>query len=125
MLFRSKSRIILVLLLLGVFAILFGYMTHRNQGLVPAMPTSPALSNEEKCASEGGRWEVSGLLGEFWCIHTFPDGGKACENSDECEGDCVIGFPDGAGHCKKDDNPFGCYATIEAFTNGGGILCRD
>lgn len=83
------------------------------------------LSQDERsCKATGGEWIIAGAAQQFICVHKYSDGGKPCSSSAECEGSC-ISKDDGTGYCKTDDNPFGCYRTIEDFREGVPALCTD
>lgn len=107
-----------------------------------------SLSNNPiNCILEGDRFHIAGLAMKFRCTHSYSDGGKACDSSDECESSCLIlpekYCPKGTlclpskeevtkkgGVCKQDDNPFGCYGIIEDFLTEKegirfGIVCTD
>jgi hypothetical protein len=77
------------------------------------------------CESEGGSWERAGLANDFICVHTYPDGGKPCQNSEECKGFCIVTSETSPPRCKADNNPFSCFSSIENFEKGLGILCTD
>jgi hypothetical protein len=86
-------------------------------------------SERADCETKGGRVERAGLLGWERCTRSFTDGGKICTDSAQCQGQCraeAIGAPREklTGRCTANDNPFGCYATVQ---NGmsAGMLCVD
>ena len=89
--------------------------------------TLPYIGNTEKvtCENEGGEWIQAGLSQEFRCVHKYFDGGKPCSSSNECIGGCIVSDLSGSAYCKHDDNPFGCYATIEDFREQPSIICVD
>lgn len=94
----------------------------------PPMPNNKKPTEDAgaaTCRAEGGRWMLVGLEGTYQCIHRYPDAGKPCSSSQECTGGCIITDQQSASFCKEDDNPFGCYATIEDFHAGRGIMCID
>jgi hypothetical protein len=74
---------------------------------------------QASCTISGGAWLGDGVLGQAWyCRYTYPDGGQACESSDECLGGCIVtdwptNEPSKTGICKSTTSPFGCYASIE------------
>jgi len=77
------------------------------------------LYGRASCSLNGGEWKRVGLAQSLACVHTYPDAGKTCKSSDECEGYCVIydppirGQPLPGGLCKGDNLPYGCFAVIE------------
>lgn len=65
-------------------------------------------------------------MGSYRCIHSFNDGLKSCKASTDCKGGCIVeDQTDPVAFCKPDDNPFGCYATIEDWNKSHVLLCRD
>ena len=65
------------------------------------------------CMAGGGEW-YENEAGDQLCVMPYADGGEPCDSSDECQGFCVIEDPDQTeGFCQYDDNPFGCYSSIE------------
>jgi hypothetical protein len=32
----------------------------------------------------GGKYQPDGMMGNYFCIKTYSDGGKPCKSSDEC-----------------------------------------
>mgnify|MGYP004071849521 CR=1 FL=1 len=107
------------------------------------LATMPEMTNPEAftqadqnaCAAAGGTYEQAGMLGWFRCTQSFADGGKVCRDGDDCMGRCMSDGTGAAfnedgtpkpvtGVCAANDNPFGCYATIEdGFSTG--TLCVD
>jgi len=86
------------------------------------------LISDEKmnCEQQGGLWKSAGELRKFYCIHPYSDGGKLCKSSDECMGLCLAKPEDlKLSFCQFDDNPFGCFSSVEDFRRDGAILCRD
>ena len=80
--------------------------------------------DEASCVSTDGEWIRAGLAQQFRCVHEHSDGGKDCNSSDECEGLCIVKDSNSPAYCKHNDNPFGCYATVEDVETQG-ILCID
>jgi hypothetical protein len=83
---------------------------------------SVALKNIDanKCHSEGGKVEDIGIFGLPACVHYYSDGGNACEDNSDCEGDCftpeVLEMENEAsGMCERSEHDsFGCFSRIEA-----------
>ena len=55
--------------------------------LAPLYPT-PAPEELEACLEKGGKWDVLGKIGPG-CNLPTGDGGKVCQDSDECESLCL------------------------------------
>lgn len=99
-------------------------------------PKNFTEADRDACAAAGGLYERAGMLGWYRCTKSFPDGGKVCRDNDECMGGrCMAdggemtfnrdGSPKPmTGVCAVNDNPFGCYATIEDGYPTG-TLCVD
>jgi hypothetical protein len=73
------------------------------------------------CAVSGGRWIRDGILGQAqYCLRSYPDAGKACQSSNDCEGACILEnyhstsqpVPT-AGVCAPDNKQFGCFDYLE------------
>jgi len=80
------------------------------------------------CPVDGGNWTLVGMAQVPACVYLFPDGGKPCHSSDECEGGCInydippAGQPiPSVGVYRYDTNGFGCFAIIE----DGYYICTD
>ncbi|MCT4617582.1 MAG: hypothetical protein N4A38_05240 [Candidatus Gracilibacteria bacterium] len=83
-------------------------------------------NSEVECEKNGGKWEPQGKAQIEACVMHYEDGGKKCNNSSECSGDCIVTkIDDTAGKCAMTDSSFGCHQTIEKFRAGEGILCVD
>lgn len=109
-----------------------------NEPPAPEQPGVPGLelsdADRRACEAQGGTVRRAGMLGGETCIRPYADGGKACTDSAQCEGECReregLGAPASdpqapvAGVCQADDNPFGCYSVIENGVVAYGI-CVD
>ncbi|BCW87681.1 hypothetical protein sos41_08110 [Alphaproteobacteria bacterium SO-S41] len=94
----------------------------------PAAPVDPVAA----CAAEGGVIEHVPPSGIEVCVVTYKDGGKACTDGDECEGDCLtteqtpVPGADGLVHgmCTEKGGLSGCFAQI---TKGvpGPFVCME
>jgi hypothetical protein len=93
--------------------------------LIASALTASAQNDEEVCKASGGKWMQVGLRQTYQCVHTYSDGGKRCGASSECSGACIASGPGTQATCQRDDNPFGCFATIEAIKAGKPVMCRD
>jgi len=95
------------------------------------------ISNRADCESVGGSWEKAGIARVEICIRPYADAGKACRDSDDCEGDCLffdgsipVGseedvraaadlrwqtppWSDVSGTCQRTDSQFGCRSIVE------------
>lgn len=82
------------------------------------------------CKKNGGEVQRAGRMGLPHCVITYADAGKACQDSSECTGRCLLvnsNEPVGArvtGTCQQNNLRFGCYAVVE---NGvaGPAVCVD
>lgn len=119
------NKILILVLVIVAFISLF-YVINQEQksNTFPVKNLSSVQNDEESCRATDGEWIGTGLAQTFMCVHKYSDGGKFCNSSDECEGFCIA-KEDGSGYCKNDDNPFGCYRTIENFRAGIPTICTD
>lgn len=88
-----------------------------------------SVEDRLRCLVSGGKVEVAGILGAERCTLSYRDGGQVCTDSSQCEGDCraPINANDqnsASGTCQMNDNPFGCYASVEN-SQTGPALCVD
>lgn len=66
------------------------------------------------CTAQGGELVGDGILGLPVCRVSFPDAGKSCGDSDDCQGACIGRHPDqGQPSCQAYAPLFGCYASYE------------
>jgi len=123
------------LILLSIF-IAFGLLsacthvtTKKHISVAPvAKPVIP--QNESECLAKGGHWASIGLPGTpARCDLKATDGGKACTDSSQCQGECMA--PDGASEGRRADGicseyilNFGCTRRIEGGRVGAEI-CAD
>ncbi|HEX2793708.1 MAG TPA: hypothetical protein VHN58_04695 [Croceicoccus sp.] len=84
-------------------------------------PVSTVAVDAGTCNAAGGFLDRRGRMQSEICVHPYADAGKACRDSQECDGKCVTGAQaepgeavDGqlVGQCQADDALFGCYAEI-------------
>jgi len=78
----------------------------------------PTDAERMRCTDAGGTVQRDGILGFYRCTQDLPDGGKACSNSSECLGRCLVQgevADDGTavGACQRTDSPFGCFSMVE------------
>ncbi len=92
---------------------------------------------EDGCKALGGKWGPAGIFPQPICRVPTRDGGRACSDTDECEGECLAKLSSGQrtkitnrqklridGVCTPYIPVFGCAAIV----NKGyvtSILCRD
>ena len=82
-----------------------------------------------ECLASGGKIERAGIVGGERCTRPYVDGGQSCTDGDQCQGNCVADLDAAektnvSGTCQIDDNPFGCFVTVENGQTGPG-LCVD
>jgi hypothetical protein len=74
-----------------------------------------------ECSLSDGKWVTDGIAAQAeYCLMKYPDAGKPCRNSSECEGSCVLtDYRNGdkvvptAGVCSTYNRPFGCHDYLE------------
>jgi hypothetical protein len=127
----KKSRTKLLLITMTIFLVGCSNVSDRENiddaeiGVIDRTEYDTKMTAED-CAAEGGVLERVGMLQSLQCVHKYSDGGKTCESSADCEGNCIVTETDGSNPtCAIDDNEFGCKSTIEDFREHGGILCVD
>ena len=90
----------------------------------------PSAEEIKQCEDVGGAVQRAGLAGYYHCVQEYPDAGKVCSDSSECEGTCrtqsseAVGKP-GTGTCQEVDVAFGCFAMVSNGVVDGGMLCVD
>ena len=131
------------ILALTSLALVFGACVTENSGETGSVTSEyekitftgmKATSAERQlCESVGGTVRPAGKLQAEHCIQNLADAGKACLNTSDCLGRCVIegngadGLDFGSpaeGVCEATDEQFGCTALVD----GGkyqGTLCVD
>ena len=73
------------------------------------------------CAVIGGKWTRGGIFGQQYCLHSYPDAGKACQSSEDCMGACLAETTSldettvipTAGVCAPTNQIFGCFNYFE------------
>jgi len=101
---------------------------------VPADPVAPApaaragstlgeraaLMEEPECLAEGGEWRWVNAFFEA-CVLPYPDAGRGCSSSAECEGGCFAhdfeSLEAGAGTCRANTDHSGCMGEV-----GGAVI---
>lgn len=123
--------LIILLLIIVIGAVIFYFYStvvepetqpspEPTTNLPPAAPTE-----EEACKATGGVWK-KGFGPNFICVHSYPDGGKPCSSSDECESKrCLTkNYDDRISYCDYDSSSIGCSQTIEEFRTGIPGVCN-
>ncbi|ASR43907.1 hypothetical protein BEN78_11505 [Xanthomonas citri pv. mangiferaeindicae] len=82
-----------------------------------AGPAVASVTNESDCLQRGGEWKQLGRAPVPQCLLQTVDAGKACTDSQQCQGQCLApeGTVDSArvqGQCSVDTNPFGCQQRV-------------
>lgn len=47
-------------------------------------------ADADACKASKGRYKRDGLVGNYYCVHTFKNAFKPCTSSSECEGGCIV-----------------------------------
>jgi hypothetical protein len=93
---------------------------------------STAGITDEVCLARGGAWKRACVSQEYRCVVPYPDAGKACSDSSECKGQCLVDLTDQcdasgkcvhakvpeagsevAGMCQVDDDPCGSFMVVK------------
>lgn len=127
------SRIVFAAICLGLLsacAVLHDAGDETPETTPPATsPYTPISFDGEKataqeratCEAAGGEVRQAGLLGWDNCIQPMPDAGQACSNQSDCIDRCMLPIgkeyaefgEEVTGQCSANDNPFGCYQTVD------------
>jgi hypothetical protein len=89
-------------------------------------------STQSACLAQGGDWAPICRLQRPACVLKFADAGKACTDSDQCQGACYADPAGGGskagkaviGACSVSSNPCGCNVLVEDGV-ALPILCVD
>ncbi len=108
---------------------------------VAKSPSTPRVRPQTKqdCDACGGLWDKHGIAETEGCICKTKDGGRACRDGADCEGQCLVGDdskfeiaepgppPRGfyVGVCSKYETTFGCFRVLERGARGGGPKTQD
>ncbi len=118
------SVVVLALVIVGTGLIILrgnedGWICTDNGWVKHGNPSSsiPTKVCPGACEKQGGIL-ISGGSAEnpSFCKISYPDGGKACKISSECQGGCVVAKISDLGKvgiCKKDNIKQGCFGRIE------------
>ena len=124
---RIMTKRLFPLCLVAMLAACSAPAEHADQP-ANAGPDSSTATSEADCLREGGEWRQLGKVPVKQCLRQTTDAGKACTDTEQCEGLCIApeGTVDGAqvgGQCSTDTNRFGCRQRVV-----GGVartLCVD
>lgn len=94
-------------------------------------PENAADAAVRACFQQGGNWQRVCVAQEYTCVKPFPDAGKACKDSSECKGECLVELVtrcEGVGNCtdpvvpepgaevtgicQRDDDPCGSFIFV-------------
>jgi hypothetical protein len=121
---NKRKKIVLVVVFILLVITIVGYFNRNRIICFRAIP----YRNE--CIESGRKWVEfvegsSNFCGS--CVNTYSDGGKECESSNNCQGECIItDYKNPSPYCAYDDNFMGkCYASVEDFERTGSLLCTD
>lgn len=106
-------------------AILAALVTLVACAPVPTPKPAPAPAiDAAACAARGGTVTPVCRMQRPMCVLRYSDAGKACTDSDQCQGRCV-GEDETAtvGVCEADSDPCGC--TTEIIGGKGQTRCVD
>jgi hypothetical protein len=109
--------------------------SNPTQAAPPApTPVRTRPQTKQACDACGGLWDRHGIAETEGCICKTKDGGRACRDGAECEGQCLVG--DDAkfevaqpgppargffvGRCSNYDTTFGCFRVIERGARAKG-----
>ena len=114
---------IVLLMLLAMFAFLSGSEKVRK------LSELDSIASSESCADVGGNYRPVCMSGSKMCVKEFEDAGKPCISSMQCEGECRLpwnasGSAFVIGHCQNNNNPCGCWNSVEFGMVVSGI-CVD
>ena len=124
-------------LIAAAFAIAACAPLQQDQPIASAAPQLAVekpvpAATQSACLSQGGDWAPICRLQRPACVVKFSDAGKACTDSDQCQGVCYANPAGGAsqagkvvtGACSNNSNPCGCNARVEDGV-ASPILCVD
>ena len=125
-----KISLLLTRTLLLLSAVLLGVCASFAQN-------SDVTENRTSCEAKGGIWGRLGLIGKEQCNEKTSDGGTVCQDSSECEGDCIAELSEEqkeslrkgtalkvSGRCTERKLNFGCLPFVHQGSIGA-ILCKD
>jgi hypothetical protein len=105
----------------------------------PAPVAKPRPQTKQACDACGGLWDKHGIAETEGCICKTKDGGKACRDGAECEGQCLVGAESKfevvqpgppargfyTGRCSNYETTFGCFRVLERGARAKGPLIEE
>ncbi len=127
-------RIYILIGLIFAIILISGCVQEGTNGIIP--------KTEGECIKQGGVWEKIGMRNIEQCNLPTSDAGKACNDSDQCEGTCIAEnvqyvskcsdttlSTDGGKECDSDTDCEGtCYnfkCSMDKYTSDGGKECSE
>jgi hypothetical protein len=98
--------------------------TNLEKITAQSVATINFTSSQEQCLATGGRWQITGLKGDYGCVQVYADGGKYCTSSNQCQKDCIINYGTTQGVCQESGVIMNCHQTIEEYNAGGAFYCQ-
>lgn len=109
-----------------------------SAGSRPPTP-KPRPATKQACSACGGLWDRHGISEVESCVCKTKDGGRACRDGSDCEGQCLAGSdaafevldrgppPRGnyVGRCSDYDTTFGCIRVIPRGARARGAVPAD
>jgi len=100
----------------------------------PPPPGKTRPQTKQACDACGGLWDRHGIAETEGCICKTKDGGKACRDGAECEGQCLVGADSKfevaqkgppargfcTGKCSNYETTFGCFRVLERGARAKG-----
>ena len=63
---------------------LHSWSQEESNNLIPQQPW-----NKDECLAKGGEWAFYNMGQFYFCALNTTDNGKACSDSNQCQGDCL------------------------------------
>lgn len=103
----------------GAFVGIDGKPLVTPEGDIDHAVQDALTANPAACAKAGGEVRRVCMMGVPMCVVTFADAGKACSDSAECSGRCLVKeagaqpMQPAKGQCAATNDPCGCFQTVE------------
>ena len=100
-------------------------------GCVSGHDNAAAGDERGACANRGGDWRRVCIAQEYRCVMPYRDAGKACSDSSQCDGECLVDLTTKCtesgkcvdpvvpkpgdkvmGSCQIDDDPCGSFVIV-------------